>query len=120
MSSLFSPSTWPPISDLWSREHWDLRKANQQGYFPAPPGGAAPQVVEGALDYQPGGSSTSVYLDPTTTDPSEVSRQQALDFFGGLTAAPPSDPNPAGSNALMWVAVGIGGFLLVNSITSRR
>ncbi len=119
MSSLFSPSTWPPISDLWNREHWDLRKANQQGYFPAPPGGAAPLVVEGALDYAPGGSSTSVYLDATTTDPSEVSRQQALDFFGGLSPAPIGDPSSS-SNLLLWVGLGVGGLLLLNSLGRRR
>lgn len=120
MSDLFSPSTWPPISDLWNREHWSLRQANDAGYYPAPPGGAAPLVPTDSLNYAPGGSSTSIYLDPATTDPSEVSRQRFLDFFNQAgIAAPPDDPNK-GSNTMLYVVGGLVAAVLLSRVIGRH
>jgi hypothetical protein len=68
-------------------------------------------VPAGALDYPRGGSSTSIALDPDTTDPSETSRAQSLAFF---QAMPAPLNNPAADNTLLWVAGGIAAALVLS------
>ena len=101
------------------KEHQDYLRAVDAGSFPTPPPAAAPLVPADALKYAPGGSSTSIELDPTTTDPSEVTRQRWLEFYASVVPAPEPDPDPA-NNTLLWVLGGVTAVLLLSKVVGGR
>jgi hypothetical protein len=100
---------WP-----WDPE-WHTFQSSASAIAASMPHAAAPLPPAGALD--PSQANT---LDPTTTDPSAVTRANIDTSFNSLPSTETDSAPAASSNTIWWILGSIAAALILESTSSRR